>query len=320
MLNFFLINNKKLLKNDMNLKKLKERTEQAIQESERGSNIISFKPDSETPIRFVPSKELGDYGWMPVWVHYSSGGVVNKTTISPKTFGKPDPIEEWVEDELSVRKSTDEFRILMKMKPKLVYITKAVVRGEEDKGVKLFVANSGSRSDVFPWKPKGQWKEVLDEIHKAFKGEDEIPDIADYKEGYDLFVTNISKEKSETGFPEYSYALARKSSPLSKDRELLKELLNEENHPSWKDAYISASYEKLQELLTKFLESGGESEESDDEEPSSSRPSKSSSNDFDEDEILRKVEAEFNAIQSDDEELDDEVEYEDEEDGEEDPF
>lgn len=302
----------------MNFNKLKQRTQQAIEESEKGGNIIMFKKDARTAVRFVPSKEIGEYGWMPVWVHYRSGGVVSKTSVSPKTFGNPDPLEDFVNEELNGKKSTEEFKALMKLKPKLVYITKAVVRGEEEKGVKLFVANAGSRGDVIPWKPSGQWGDIMKTVEDAFIDEPNgVPDISSTKDGYDLYVTNVSKENTDSGYAEYSYVLARRSSPLSEDKALMKELTNEENHPSWKDAYPILTTEQLSNLLEEFINSGGESEEEDFEESDRPAPSKKSASSFDEDEILRKAEEDFKNVMGE-EEFDDDVELEEED--EEDPF
>jgi hypothetical protein len=290
----------------MNYNELKKRREQAEAQKNAVGNVISFKEDTTTSIRIVPSTEtldLKEVMFQPAWVHYSSAGIVRTTTFSPKTFGGVDPVETFINEERANKLELDEFKALMKLSPKLVYITKAIVRGEEDKGVRLFVVNAGVRNDTLVWDNAGQYGELMKAIESAFDGE-EVPDITDIREGFDIKVSVESPAKSGNKYKTVSYGVARKESPLSEDKKLLKAWVDESNHPSWKEAYAVVSTEQLDSMLSKFLDSGGEPEEEDEETTATNKTSSrtgtrstgrtaSVETEDEEDDFLKKAEAKF---------------------------
>ena len=85
-------------------------------------------------VRIVPSAFDKSNPFKEVYMHY---GINNKTMVSPITFGEKDPIVEFAQ---GLRKSSnkDDWQLAKKLEPKMRVLVPVVVRGEEDKGVRLW--------------------------------------------------------------------------------------------------------------------------------------------------------------------------------------
>ncbi len=82
-------------------------------------------------VRIVPSMYNKSNPFKELFFHY---GINNKTMISPTSFGEKDPIVEFAQ---GLRKSED-WQSAKKFEPKLRVFVPVIVRGEEDKGVRLW--------------------------------------------------------------------------------------------------------------------------------------------------------------------------------------
>src|SRR5574344_1079248 len=115
--------------------------------------------------------------------------------LSLTNFNKLDPVEEF-RAKLREQGGKDNWSLNGKLTPSSRYMIPVIVRGEEDKGVRLWSVG------------------IL--IYKALirlAADDEIGDFTDVVDGYDVKVTKVEGNP----YPETSIDLARKSSPLSED-------------------------------------------------------------------------------------------------------
>ena len=93
------------------------------QEGEEATvRLLSF-PDNDGQ----PFKEL--------WFYYNIGN--NPGLLAPYQFGKPDPIKELI-NKLRDEGSKESYELAKKLYPKMRSYAPVVVRGEEDKGVRLW--------------------------------------------------------------------------------------------------------------------------------------------------------------------------------------
>lgn len=276
----------------MKINQLLEKKKQAEIASQSTSNplLVAFKDDTDTTVRAVPNKEIGELGFMPAWIHYPNGKIVSKPMISPKTFGGTDPVMDFIESSLGEGNlSKDEFKKIASLAPRLSYFLPVVVRGKDTEGVKYIILSGGSKLRAEVWNAEGQYGRLCSELEELAKDEPEA-DIASIKDGYDIIVKVKSKEKSTTNYREYDYKLARKSSPLAKTKAEVEAIL--QNQPSWKAVYPLATAEFLSTALDKYINSGGDTADMDDElvEPSSATHVTTG---YDEEEIQRQAEKAF---------------------------
>jgi hypothetical protein len=285
----------------MKINQLLDKKKQAEVASQNTSNplLVAFKDDTECDIRPVPNKEIGDLGFMPVWVHYPNGKIVSKPMLSPKTFGGVDPVLEFIDSSLSEGNlSKDEFKKIASLAPRLSYFLPVVVRGKETEGVKYVLLSGGSKLKAEVWNAEGQYGRLWSELETLLK-DDPDADVTHYKTGYDITVKVKGKEKSATGYREYDYKLARRSSALGKTKSEIEAIL--QNQPSWKDVYPLATTEYLSKALEKYINSGGDTADMDDEIVEETPKTTTG---YDEAEIQRQAEQAFGNTSSTDE-LDD---------------
>ena len=85
-------------------------------------------------VRFVPSKNNPDNPFTELYFHY---GIGKRTIISPINFGEKDPIVEFAK-ELRKTKEPENWKTAKKLEPKMRVFAPVIVRGEEEKGVRLW--------------------------------------------------------------------------------------------------------------------------------------------------------------------------------------
>ncbi len=85
-------------------------------------------------VRIVPSKFDKQNPFKEVLMHY---GINNRTMMSLANFNEKDPIVEFAQ---GLRKSGDKenWSLAKKLEPKMRIFAPVIVRGEEDKGVRLW--------------------------------------------------------------------------------------------------------------------------------------------------------------------------------------
>ena len=91
-------------------------------------------PMGKSQVRFVPYKENKENPFTEVFFHY---GIGSRTMISPINYGDKDPIVEFSK-ELRKTSEPENWRLAKKLEPKMRVFAPVIVRGEEDKGVRLW--------------------------------------------------------------------------------------------------------------------------------------------------------------------------------------
>lgn len=291
----------------MDLKSLRKKiqeTEEKKQElaSQREANphLVQVPENSVVTVRFVPNNE-SDTGFVPIYVHYSRSGVVPRTVVSPKTFGKSDPVEDFIKDTLNrQRVPVDKYKQLMNKLPKLMYVAKVLVRGKEEEGVKLLLINGGSGSRTLPYEKEGQFGKLLAAEERAFRKEKEVPNWADLREGYDIDIEKYTVKDKKMA--EVTYSFDRTTSKAWSSKAELDEWI--ENQPSWKDlGYEIWTYEQIEEALEKSLQNQDQEFEDDDED--NVEDYKPSAPVVDEDKILEEAKRKLDSMNASNEDEDD---------------
>ena len=229
----------------MDLNKIKNRLENLNQTSKpktgekKDYTLVYWKPKAEGKyqIRFVPSKLNKDNPFQEVFMHY---GVGKYPIVALTNWGEDDPIVEFSK---KLRKSSESenWRLAKQLDPKMRVFAPVIVRGEEDKGVRLFEFS------------KTIYMELL-----SIADDEDYGDFTDVAEGFD-FVVNASKVQDRPGFA-LSLRPKPKQTPLSSDASQITTWL--ENQPILLEERYKYTYDKLKEELQNFI-SGGEEKEDD---------------------------------------------------------
>ena len=229
----------------MDLNKIKSRLENLNQASKpktgekKDYTLVYWKPKAEGKyqIRFVPSKLNKDNPFQEVFMHY---GVGKYPIVALTNWGEDDPIVDFTK---KLRKSSESenWRLAKQLDPKMRVFAPVIVRGEEDKGVRLFEFS------------KTIYMELL-----SIADDEDYGDFTDVAEGFD-FVVNASKVQDRPGFA-LSLRPKPKQSQLSSDASQIQTWLD--NQPILLEERYKYTYDKLKEELQTFI-SGGEEKEDD---------------------------------------------------------
>lgn len=187
----------------------------------------------EATVRFVPYKHNKDLGCRKILFHYN---IIDKPILSPDNFGEKNPINKLVER----LRDNQDYTNAKKLEAKTRYFWPVVVRGEEEKGVRMW----------------GVGVEITRQIFDFLRDED-IGDFTDVKEGRDFKLTTVGPEVTGTRFNKTSIMPKMKTSTLSDDADKLKDLL--ENQPDPLKAFKKQSYEEISKILEDAF-SGSEDE------------------------------------------------------------
>ena len=229
----------------MDLNKIKSRLDNLNQASKpkqtekKDYTLVYWKPKAEGKyqIRFVPSKINKDNPFQEVFMHY---GVGKYPIVALTNWGEDDPIVDFTK---KLRKSSESenWRLAKQLDPKMRVFAPVIVRGEENKGVRLFEFS------------KTIYMELL-----SIADDEDYGDFTDVAQGFD-FVVNASKVQDRPGFA-LSVRPKPKQTPLSSDASQITTWL--ENQPILLEERYKYTYDKLKEELQNFI-SGGEEKEDD---------------------------------------------------------
>lgn len=219
----------------MDLSAIRAKLQKLEQDGQQGNNV-DYSENFWRPkelgtykIRILPSKYQKDDPFTELYFHTR----IRKYPILALTsFGQQDPVEDFRKILYSTN-SKDNWSLAGKLSPKPRYVMPIVVRGEEDKGVRLW--------------------EVSQTVYKALlklASDEEIGDFTDVANGLDMTV-----ERSQgTQFIEISVRAARKNSPVSDDPKLVEKWLNEQPNPL--DCYQRYDYDYIKKQLDTFINGG----------------------------------------------------------------
>jgi hypothetical protein len=193
---------------------------------------VYWKPKQEGKyqIRFVPSKLDPKNPFQEVFVHYGFG----KFPIFALTnWGEKDPIVEFASQ---LRKTNDKenWSLAKKLDHKMRVYAPVIVRGEEEKGVRLW--------------------EFGKEIYMQLLGIAEDEDYGDYtdiNEGRDFTVDVVKGDVGGRQGLKSSIRIKPKTSPIVSDASLIKTLLNEQ--PTLLEIQRKMNFDDLKEVLQNWL-------------------------------------------------------------------
>jgi hypothetical protein len=223
----------------MDLNKIKNRLESLNQDTKptnkekKDYTLVYWKPKQEGKyqIRFVPSKLNKDNPFQEVFIHY---GVGKYPIVALTNWGEKDPIVDFTK-ELRKKSDSENWRLAKKLDPKMRVFAPVIVRGEEDKGVRLFEFS------------KTIYLELL-----SIADDEDYGDFTDVAQGFD-FIVNASKVQDRPGFA-LSLRPKPKQTTLSKDVSQVENWL--ENQPILLEERYKYTYEKLKDELRNFLTEG----------------------------------------------------------------
>lgn len=201
--------------------------------TKKTSSVQLWKPGlGEYKIRCLPWKNaLEGQPFMERWFYYLGN---NAGILSPKQFGKPDPIDDLIRKLYSSGKPDD--RTLAKnLQPKMRAYAPVIVRGQEDKGVMVWAFG----------------KIVYQRLLGFFIDED-YGDITDPLQGFDLKVT-ISQQPGKQ-FQDTVVDCKGRPSKLHDDSATIKKWLD--STPNLDDMYRLKSREEIESVLNNWLNGG----------------------------------------------------------------
>lgn len=225
----------------MDLNAIKNRLESLNQDNKPKSRekkdytLVYWKPKQEGKyqIRFVPSKLNKENPFQEVFMHY---GIGKFPIVALTNWGEKDPIVDFTK-KLRESSDSDNWKLSKKLDPKMRVFAPVIVRGEEEKGVRLFEFS------------KTIYMELL-----SIADDEDYGDFTDVVEGFD-FVVNASKVQDRPGFA-LSLRPKPKQTPLSENASSVETWL--EKQPLLLEERFKYTYDKLKEELQNFLTDGEE--------------------------------------------------------------
>ena len=205
-----------------------------------------WKPQpGKSQVRIVPYKFDKNNPFSELFFHYSL--VPNKTVLSPLSYGRPDPVQQFA-DKLKSTGNKDEWIQGKRIEPKMRTFVPVVVRGEESEGVKFW----------------GFGKTVYQELLGIIADPD-YGDISDSTTGRDIVVERQTPAEAGNQYGKTTIRVKPNVTALSDDSNLLEKLLDEQ--PDIKELYNEPTFDELKEHLGNFLNPSDSTEETTEKEP-----------------------------------------------------
>ena len=205
-----------------------------------------WKPQpGKSQVRIVPYKFDKNNPFSELFFHYSL--VPNKTVLSPLSYGRPDPVQQFA-DKLKSTGNKDEWIQGKRIEPKMRTFVPVVVRGEESEGVKFW----------------GFGKTVYQELLGIIADPD-YGDISDSTAGRDITVERQTPAEAGNQYGKTTIRVKPNVTALSDDSNLLERLLDEQ--PDIKELYNEPTFDELKEHLSNFLNPSDSTEETTEKEP-----------------------------------------------------
>ena len=191
-----------------------------------------WKPQpGKSQIRIVPYKFDKNNPFSELFFHYSL--VPNKTVLSPLSYGRPDPVQQFA-DKLKSTGNKDEWIQGKRIEPKMRTFVPVVVRGEESEGVKFW----------------GFGKTVYQELLGIIADPD-YGDISDSLTGRDIVVERQTPAEAGNQYGKTTIRVKPNVTALSEDSDQLTRLLEEQ--PELKELYNEPTFDELKSHLSNFL-------------------------------------------------------------------
>ena len=265
----------------MDLNAIKQKLEGLQSKQQSGTktdySTIYWRPTvGKQQIRIVPSSYNPSNPFSELKIYY---GITNKVMLSPLNYGEKDPIALFAA-KLREEYTKENFVMAKKLDPKTRYFVPVIVRGEEDKGTRLW-----------------QFGKMVYEELLALAIDDEIGDYTDIVGGRDLTVETVGPESTGTPYNKSSVRVRLKTSPLSEDATQVETWTNEQPNPK-EGLFKIYSFDEMKSALEKWL--APEETESDNVSenafPTKSEPAKPSNFSLDTSNVKKNKADQFDAL------------------------
>jgi hypothetical protein len=213
----------------MDLNAIRKRLGQLQTTNNRTSSLWKPQP-GKTQIRLVPYEFNKDNPFIELFFHYNLN---NRSYLSPISFGRPDPIEEFAQ-KLKGSGNKEDYQLSKKLEAKMRTFAPVIVRGEESEGVRFW----------------GFGKTVYQELLSIIADPD-YGDITDAVNGRDVVVEFISAEETGASYPTTKIRVKPNQTPVSDDPTILEKVKSSQK--DIRDIYQELSYEELTNVLNEWL-------------------------------------------------------------------
>ena len=213
----------------MDLNAIKTKLESLQNQSTTSENFWKPEPGNQV-VRVVPYKHNKDNPFIELHFHYNLG---NKTYLSPVSFGRPDPVQEFA-DKLKSTGDKDEWIQGKRLEPKMRTFVPVVVRGRETEGVKFW----------------GFGKTVYQELLSVIADPD-YGDITDPVNGRDIMIERQTPAEAGNQYGKTTVRVKPNQTPITDNKEMLEGVFK--NQPNLTELYTEPSYDELKEALAVYL-------------------------------------------------------------------
>jgi len=192
---------------------------------------VMWRPQEgeEATVRLLSFKDNDGQPFKELWFYYNIGE--NPGLLAPKQFGKPDPIQELI-NKLRDDGSKESYELAKKLYPKMRCYAPVIVRGEEDKGVRLWSFG----------------KTVYQSLLNIMLDED-YGDITDSNEGRDVKV--VCTKPPGRMWATTTVRPRGKATPLAPEASQITTWCD--SVPSLDDLYTLKTYEELEKIVNDWL-------------------------------------------------------------------
>ena len=188
------------------------------------------KAEGKYQIRVVPSVLNKSNPFQEVFVHY---GFSKFPIYALTNWGEKDPIVEFAKS-LRTTQEKENWQLAKKLDPKMRVFAPIVVRGEEEKGVRLWEFG----------------KEIYMQLLGIAEDED-YGDFTDISEGRDFTVDVVTGDIGGRQGLKSSIRVKPKTSPLGSDKETIKMWLTDQ--PNVLELQRKTAFDDLKTILANFL-------------------------------------------------------------------
>jgi len=223
----------------MDLNVIKSKLSQLQQSNTRTSSLWKPSP-GRTQIRIVPYKFNKDNPFIELYFHYDMG---ERNYLSPISFGRPDPIEEFA-TKLKTSGNKEDYKLGRKIESKMRTYAPIIVRGEESEGVKFW----------------GFGKMVYQELLSVIADPD-YGDITDPVSGRDIVVDFKTSEETGRAFPSTTIRVKPNQTPVTENTDTMRAVKDSQKEIT--DIYNELPYDELKTALESWLDQDNEVDKDD---------------------------------------------------------
>ena len=197
----------------------------------RDYSLTFWRPTvGKQQIRIVPSAHNPKNPFTELKFYY---GITNKVMISPLNYGEKDPIALFAK-KLREEYTKENYLLAKKLDAKTRIFVPVIVRGEEDKGVRLW-----------------QFGKLIYEELLSLAVDDEIGDYTDIVNGRDLTIETVGPESTGTQYNKSSVRVRLKESPLSADAAQVEKWKTDQPNPN--NEFKKFTFDEMKSALEKWL-------------------------------------------------------------------